>query len=128
MNDALIINPPVNDHAQRSAAVMASGIIAILGSVITAIGVLIGVMGFLLSSAYPNRTAAIPGIRSMTITMMFFFFAVAVWGAFSGVGLIRLRNWARISVLTWAGITAPFCVLTIAFVAFMPTPPSPNPA
>jgi hypothetical protein len=106
---------------------MASGVIAILGSLVTAIGILIGMMGLLLSSRYPNPMDAMPGLRVMTAAIMAIFFAVTIWGAFSGVGLIRLRNWARVSVLVWAGIAAPICVLAIVFVAFLPMPPSPNP-
>src|ERR1700685_1110078 len=117
----------MNSTGQRSAAVMASGVIAILGSLVTAIGILIGMMGLLLSSQYPNPMDAMPGLRVMTAAIMAIFFAVTIWGAFSGVGLIRLRNWARVSVLVWSGIAAPMCVLAIVFVAILPTPPSPNP-
>jgi hypothetical protein len=120
----------MNSPAQRSAAVMASGVIAILGSLVTAIGILIGMMGLLLTSRLPNPNPmdAMPGLRVMTAAIMAIFFAITIWGAFSGVGLIRLRNWARISVLVWSGIAAPMCALAIIFVAFMPMPPSPNPA
>ena len=117
----------MNSTGQRSAAVMASGVIAILGSLVTAIGILIGMMGLLLSSRYPNPMDSMPGLRATTAAIMGIFFAVTIWGAFSGVGLIRLRNWARVSVLVWSGIAAPICVLAILFVAFLPMPPSPNP-
>jgi hypothetical protein len=118
----------MNSSVQRSASVMASGIIAILGSLVTAMGILIGVIGLFLSSRYPSPMDAMPELRIVTMAVMAFFFAVTIWGAFSGVGLIRLRNWARVSVLVWSGITAPFCVLTIVFVAILPMPPSPNQA
>src|ERR1700722_10170929 len=118
----------MNSSVQRSAAVMASGIIAILGSLVTAIGILIGIMGLVLSSRYPNPMDSMPGLRVITTVVMAFFFAVTIWGAFSGVGLIRLRNWARVSVLIWSGLTAPFCILAIVFVAILPMPPTPNQA
>jgi hypothetical protein len=126
MSDAIRMHDAMNDHGQRSASVMASGVIAILGSVVTAIGILIGLMGFLLSTAYPNPAAAMPGIREMTMAMLVVSFAIAIWGAFSGVGLIRLRNWARISVLVWAGVTAPICLLVIAMMSFIPLPTPPD--
>src|ERR1700743_263115 len=118
----------MNSPAQRSPAVMASGIIAILGSLVTAIGILLGMTGLFLSSRFPSPMDAMPGLRLMTAVIMGLFFLVTIWGAFSGVGLIRFRNWARISVLVWSGLTAPFTILTILFVVLMPTPPSPNPA
>jgi hypothetical protein len=120
--DDTIKQAPMIDPGQRSASVMASGIIAILGSLVTAIGILIGTMGLLLSLGRPSPMQTMPGVRAMTAAMMVFFFAVTIWGAFSGVGLIRLRNWARISVLVWAGITAPICLIVIAMMAVIPLP------
>lgn len=107
-------------------AVMASGVMAILGSVVTAIGILIGMMGLLLSFGRTNAMETMPGIRAITAAMMVVFFAITIWGAFSGVGLIRFRNWARISVLVWAGITAPICLLVIACMAVIPLPTPPD--
>lgn len=101
---------------------MASGVVAILGSVVTAIGILIGMMGLFLSFGRPNPMETIPGIRGITALMMVVFFSIAIWGAFSGVGLIRFRNWARLSVLIWAGFAAPICLIVIAFTAFIPLP------
>jgi hypothetical protein len=105
---------------------MASGVIAILGSVVTAIGILIGMMGLFLSFGRPNPMETIPGVRTITAVAMVVFFCITIWGAFSGVGLIRFRNWARISVLVWAGVAAPICVVVIAFMAFIPLPTPPD--
>jgi hypothetical protein len=119
----------MNSSGQRSAAVTASGVIAILGSLVTAIGILIGIMGILLASRFPNPNPmdTVPGLRVITVAVLAIFFAITIWGAFTGAGLIRFRNWSRISVLVWSGIMAPFCILVIVFMAFMPMPPSPNP-
>jgi hypothetical protein len=116
----------MNNVEQRSAAVTASGVIAILGSLLTAIGVLIGLMGLLVSFGYASPAATVPGVRAITAAMMVFFLAVALWGAFSGVGVIRFRNWARISILVWAGITAPICLLVVALMAWVPLPAMPD--
>jgi hypothetical protein len=112
----------MHSSGQRSAAVMASGVVAILGSVVSAIGILIGMMGLFLSFGRPNPMETIPGVRAITALMMVVFFSIAIWGAFSGVGLIRFRNWARISVLIWAGVAAPVCLLIVAMMAFIPLP------
>lgn len=116
----------MNNVGQRSAAVTASGVIAILGSLFTAIGVLIGLMGLLVSFGYSSPAATIPGVRAITAAIMVFFLAVAIWGAFSGVGVIRFRNWARISLLVWAGITTPICLLVVALMAWVPLPAMPD--
>jgi len=55
-----------------------------------------------------------------------FIMALGIYGAFSGVGLLRLKNWARISTLVWAGITVVFSALALVVVAFVPFPTSPN--
>jgi len=116
----------MNSTGQKSTAVLASGVVAILGSIVTAIGILIGMMGLLLSLGRPSPMETMPGIRVITAAMMVIFFGIAIWGAFSGVGLIRFRNWARISVLVWAGITAPVCLLAVGLMAFIPIPTSPE--
>src|SRR5579871_5917154 len=118
----------MNSTGQKSTAVLASGVVAILGSIVTAIGILIGMMGLLLSLGRPSPMETMPGIRVITAAMMVIFFGIAIWGAFSGVGLIRFRNWARISVLVWAGITTPICLMAMAVMIFIPLPPTPNSA
>ena len=120
------MNETMYSDGQRSAAVTASGVIAILGSVVTAIGILIAMMGLLISFRTPNPFEAMPGVRSITLVFLVVCFGVAIWGAFSGVGLIRFRNWARISVLIWAGITTPICAIVIASMAFLPIPQAPH--
>jgi hypothetical protein len=112
----------MHSYGQRSTAVTVSGVVAILGSIVTAIGILIGMMGLFLSFGRPNPMETIPGVRAITALMMVVFFSIAIWGAFSGVGLIRFRNWARISVLIWAGVAGPACLLIVAMMAFIPLP------
>jgi hypothetical protein len=111
---------------QRSVAVTASGVIAILGSLFAGIGVLFALLGLLIASTRPSPSLILPSVRFITGAIMFGFLFVALWGIFSGVGLIRFRNWARISVLVWSGIAAPFCLLAMAAMVFVPLPPTPN--
>jgi hypothetical protein len=53
--------------------------------------------------------------------MMGIMMGVSIFGISTGIGLIRLRNWARISALIWGGLGIP-----IAFL--MPFAPPPNAA
>jgi hypothetical protein len=110
---------------QRSAAVVASGVIAIIGSLLAAIGVLIGTAG-LLFAPIPRPRASVPGVRSIAMIMMAVFFAIAIWGIISGVGLLRFRNWARMSVLVWSGMTTPLTLVIIGFFLFVPFPSPPG--
>ncbi len=109
-----------------SASVIAAGIVAILGSCLAILGIALGLIGIALipsTSAVHQMPAA---VRSMTMAMLALFLGVAVFGVFTGVGLIRLKNWARISAMIWAGITAVFGSLILLFTLFMPIPSAPG--
>ena len=55
-----------------------------------------------------------------------FIMALGIYGAFSGVGLLRLKNWARISTLVWAGLTVVLSALALVVLAFAPIPTAPK--
>ncbi len=48
------------------------------------------------------------------------------WGLASGIGLLRYRNWARISTLVWSGITLVFGSLVFLVTLAIKIPVSPN--
>jgi len=52
--------------------------------------------------------------------------ALSIFGIFTGVGLIRLRNWARISILVWGGLCVFFGGIGVLVAFLMPqfTPPN----
>jgi hypothetical protein len=60
-----------------------------------------------------------PGTKSMVGIVWLFFIAVAVFGIFVGVGIIRRRNWARISILVWGGFMAVVSAITIPMLFFI---------
>jgi hypothetical protein len=112
--------------AKPSSAVTAAAIIAILGSAFAVLGVLMGVFGLLLVSRLPQGPALPAGVLPVATAMMIGFLALAVLGIFTGIGLLRLRNWARISALVWAGISAPCCALVLLVFMLIPMPAPPN--
>jgi len=86
-------------------AVTAAGVIAILFGVFGALGSLVGGFSLLLLPQIETAQRSQPmppGFRAMSLAMMFFVLALAVFGIFVGVGVIRRRNWARITILVWA--------------------------
>jgi hypothetical protein len=108
---------------KASAAVIAAGIHAILGSLFWIFCLLLGVLGLSLAPAQKE----LPGIsRAGLSVFLLIFLAVAVFGIFTGVGLIRLRNWARISALAWAAITAVFSAFLLIAILVIPFPPVPD--
>src|ERR1700687_1937768 len=114
------------DPAKPSAAVTAAAIVAILGGAFAVLGVLMGVFGLLMLAHLPQGPAMPAGAVPMTAALMICFLAVAVLGVFTGVGLLRLRNWARISALVWAGISAPLSALVMLVFSLVPMPAPPN--
>jgi hypothetical protein len=116
----------MSDSGSPSAGVTAAGIVAILGSVLTVIGVLMGLAGLLLVPSLGGAPQIPFFARTLAIVMMCAFLGVAVFGIFAGVGLLRLKNWARIATLVWAGIAAPFSALILLFFLLIPIPEAPN--
>jgi hypothetical protein len=54
--------------------------------------------------------------------MLLFFLGTSIFGILTGIELIRLKNWARISILTFSGITTFFGGSALAFLLVMPFP------
>jgi hypothetical protein len=109
-----------------SGSIIAAGVIEILWSILAALGAA-AAFGVFLIAPMPAVGPQFPaGIKTMMEAMMLLFFALAVFGLFTGVGVIRLKEWARISTLVWAGVAAFFSVIVLLFAMFMPFPAVPN--
>jgi hypothetical protein len=115
---------------RASKGVIVSAIIAIIGSLVS---ILLGVtMIFMMRSALvssPEQPApAIPfGLIFGILTG--FYAGFGVWGIVSAIGLLRLRNWARICFAVFGGILAVFSLfgaLGMGLQATFPTEPPPN--
>jgi hypothetical protein len=110
----------MNTLAKRESlpAVTAAAVVAIIFSLFAALGGLLGGFSLLLMPAMPTTGGAPPmpqGVRAMSAAIMFFMLALAVFGIFVGAGVIRRRNWARITILVWAGFMTLVSVGAIAF-------------
>lgn len=104
-------------------AVTAAGIVAIASGSLGALGCLISglVISFMPQLQSGQGAPPMPPeARTMVAVVVFFLSALGVFGILVGIGVIRRRNWARISILVWGGIMAFFCLSAIAlsFVAF----------
>ncbi len=64
--------------------------------------------------------------RTMAVGTVALFAGLAVFGVFTSIGVLRLKNWARISMLVWSGIAAAICGCVLAFLAIIPFPTPPN--
>jgi hypothetical protein len=123
----------------RSAGVTANAVIALLGSVLTmALGALMFVaMVFALQSTptAPPKDFPLPAVylKAFMMLMPLVYVLPAIWGICTGIGLLRLKNWARISIIVFGGLLAFFGVfgafgaLIISLVK-LPNTPEVDPA
>jgi hypothetical protein len=100
-------------------AVTAAGVVAII---LSALGALLGVLvevsmlvapGLQTSEGAPGLP---PGTRAIVEVFWLLGLAVAVFGFFAGVGVLRRRNWARITMIVWGGIMAVFSAISIPII------------
>ena len=103
---------------QSLPAVTIAGVVAIALSLFGILISLIGAISMLLLPQLSAGAGAPPmpaTARAMSEMVMVVMFAIAVFGIFVGVGVIRRRNWARISILVWGGIMAILCLAIVGF-------------
>jgi hypothetical protein len=75
-----------------------------------------------------SQMAKLPvDIGSILIGEAIFIFALAGWGLATGIGLLYLKRWARISLLVFAGLLAFFSFFSALFLAFIPLPNASDP-
>ena len=108
---------------QRSVGVTVSAVFVFLGSILT---LLFGGFMAFATLVMPHQSPQPPFIRAMLAVLTVVYFAFAIWGIVSGVGLLLLRNWARISMLIFGGILLLFTIPGILMVPFLPAPQTPG--
>jgi hypothetical protein len=109
----------------RSAGVTAIAVVVFLGSAFAALSGLVllltatvGVTSTLLQAPAPNAGFLRVVIYGMCGVML----GLTVWGIATGVGLLRLRPWARLSMLAFAALLAANGVLAGLALVFLPIP------
>lgn len=113
---------------KRSAAVTVIAILSLLGSACTfALGILMLVV---MVFAPVSRASQFPGSPTAYKLMLGFaslmYLLPAVWGIVTGIGLWRLKRWARISIIIFAALLTlmgAFAGLTTLVIP-MPVPPN----
>jgi len=111
--------------AKRSASVTAAAIMAILGSLVL---LLVSSAEFFLIVFYkmPHPSADLPPfLRTFILAVQGFLMCAAIYGIAMGVGLIYLRNWARISILVWGGLAVFFGFMGMALLLLLHHLPNP---
>jgi len=105
---------------KRSASVTAAAIVAILGSLLVLLGCSFAFFAFLLAKLPGPGSQLPPAMRYMMLGTQAFMMFLSVVGVATGIGLLYLRNWARIFILTWGGLAVLFGVIGMFFIFLMP--------
>jgi hypothetical protein len=108
----------MSNTSRPSPAVIAAAVVAILGGLLILLGCSLAFLGVLLQGSAYNTPGTPPFLRNFTLGTMGFMMCLSLFGGVTGIGLIYLRNWARISVLIWGGCSAFFGAIGVA-MAFL---------
>jgi len=107
---------------KRSIAVTISAIIALIGSVLPlGSGVLTAIMVILL----PSRPSLGPQPIGAALFGALVMVLPGAWGIATGIGLLLLKGWARISIIVFASLLA-LCVFGAPMMLLIPFPPTPG--
>lgn len=108
---------------KRSAGVTISAVAVLLGCGIALIPTAFMALG-LAEMAANNAAPQVP--KSFGAILIFMMLAMAVWGIATGINLLHLREWSRISMLAFSGLLLVTSVPGILMMLFMPFPAAPN--
>jgi hypothetical protein len=110
---------------RASGAVVAAGVVGIIGSCFAILLAVSGLFGMSMLPSTPEVRQLPAGFQTMATVVLVVWLGVAVFGVATGVGILRLKNWARISALAWAALSAGLCSFAVLFSLVVP-PPTPS--
>jgi len=118
--------------SKLSTSIIAAAVVALVGSVLFFLGDAAGLVGILLMpppSSPQNLHQDLQGYaKAMSIGTAMLMICVSFFGFATGIGLLRLKNWARISAIVWSSFCVFFGVTGIFFALLMPFGQMPNQA
>jgi hypothetical protein len=104
----------------RPVSVTASAVVAILGSIFVLLVAVFSVASLFVQGAQPQP----PNSAQAVLAGATIFVALAGAGIWTSVGLFRLRSWARMSILVFAGFLAVGCIFGLLTSTIVPIPPA----
>src|SRR5712692_6930859 len=114
---------------QRSAGVTAVAVVALIGGVLTCLFGLLMVLAIAVIHHAPELAQNTPAAPVGVILGLeaSLFLGVGGWTIASAIGLLRLKNWARISILVLGGLLAGFAFFGLLGAVMMTVMPIPAP-
>jgi hypothetical protein len=115
---------------KRSAGVTVVAVLSLLGSVFTLLmGIIVAFAMAFAPRVSPKEFPASPAFFKMMLFMgILMYVAPAIWGICTSIGLFRLKNWARLSIIVFSVLlilTFGFGGLISLLVPFPSTPDQP---
>ncbi len=104
---------------QRSIGLTLSAVLVFVGCGFTLLCLGFGILGVMIA---PQANLNAPIMHAIVIFEMLFGLGFVAWGVATGVGLLNLREWARISMLVFSAIMVLFSLIPLLIFAFIPIP------
>ena len=113
-----------------SAGVILIGVLALLGSaIVLLIGIVMLVMPLIVPIPQTADSPFTPGLfKAIMLLGSLFYLGPAIWGILTGIGLFRLKEWARISTIVFSVLLVLMMGFGGLFMLFIPIPTPPNQA
>ncbi len=112
--------------AKRSASVTVAAVAAILGGLFFLLCFSVAFLGMLLVKLPGTFSEVPPFFRNFMLAGQGFMMCLSLFGIATGIGLLYLRKWARISILIWGGMSIFFSLFGILIVYLALSSSSPN--
>lgn len=109
---------------KRSAGITISAVLVFIGSGLTLLSAALMLLGFAVMPADDMPAVT----RGAGMIMSVFMLGLAAWGIATGVNLLHLREWARISMIVFSGLLLVMAVPGLIMMIVMPLPTPPVPA
>lgn len=102
-----------------------------MGSGFVAVSAVIGFFGMIFASRFGSAATTLPDqgpmpMVAVAVMSSLFNLGFAGWGLATGIGLFRLKQWARISTLVFAGFMAVSAAFAALLFLLIPLPATPN--
>ncbi len=108
---------------KRSAGLTISAVVVLLGCGLTLVCCAFMALGLAEMAA---RGATPQFTKAAGVMMALFLLALAVWGIATGINLLQLREWSRISMLVFSAFLLVVSLPGILLMLFVPLPAQPN--
>jgi len=110
----------MDQSPKRPASVTVAAVVAILGSTFLLLCCSVVFFGMVLVKLPGHASELPPFARNAMLAGQGFMMCLSLFGIATGIGLIYLRNWARISILIGGSFSVFFGVIGIPIAFLMP--------